>query len=251
MGSLPLALLLLADGRLPAGGHVHSGGVEQAIDAGRVTDIGSLASWLVERTRTVGEVEATLAAAAVAAAVSAAVAGPAVHGTAAVEGTAAVGVAAGIGKLSWDVLVAETEARTPVPELREASRARGRAFLRVAEAAFEVFDLPPAARDPGLPLPVATGAVVGRLGYLPMDAAVMILHGGAAEPAQAAVRRLGLDPVGITRLLAQLEPTIRVTAERAAVVASEPPHAWPATATPRFDLAAAAHADRDDRYFVT
>lgn len=32
------ALLVLADGRFPAGGHAHSGGAEAAVRAGRITD---------------------------------------------------------------------------------------------------------------------------------------------------------------------------------------------------------------------
>ncbi|MEU7048105.1 urease accessory protein UreF, partial [Streptomyces eurythermus] len=32
------ALLVLADGRFPAGGHAHSGGAEAAVKAGRITD---------------------------------------------------------------------------------------------------------------------------------------------------------------------------------------------------------------------
>jgi urease accessory protein UreF len=36
------ALLLLADGRLPSGSHVHSGGIEAAVTDGRVHDHGSL-----------------------------------------------------------------------------------------------------------------------------------------------------------------------------------------------------------------
>ena len=36
------ALLLLADGRLPTGGHAHSGGTESAVAVGQVTDLASL-----------------------------------------------------------------------------------------------------------------------------------------------------------------------------------------------------------------
>src|SRR3978361_1263629 len=43
------ALLTLTDSRLPAGGHAHSGGVEQAIAAGLITDPASLAGVLLRR----------------------------------------------------------------------------------------------------------------------------------------------------------------------------------------------------------
>ncbi|MER6346477.1 hypothetical protein ABT232_18820, partial [Streptomyces sp. NPDC001532] len=36
------ALLVLADGRFPAGGHAHSGGAEAAVKAGRITSAASL-----------------------------------------------------------------------------------------------------------------------------------------------------------------------------------------------------------------
>ncbi|MFE0463567.1 urease accessory protein UreF, partial [Kitasatospora sp. NPDC058965] len=58
------ALLLLADGRFPAGGHAHSGGVEAAVAAGSVTDAGSLEQFLVGRLHTAGLTAAGLAAAA-------------------------------------------------------------------------------------------------------------------------------------------------------------------------------------------
>ena len=56
------ALLTLADSRLPAGGHTHSGGVEQAIAAGLVHDPASLAGFLLRRLATSGAVAAGAAA---------------------------------------------------------------------------------------------------------------------------------------------------------------------------------------------
>ena len=56
------ALLTLADSRLPAGGHTHSGGVEQAVAAGLVHDPSSLAVFLLRRLTTSGAVAAGLAA---------------------------------------------------------------------------------------------------------------------------------------------------------------------------------------------
>ena len=63
--SLSLAtLLVLADGRLPAGGHAHSGGLEAAVSAGRVRDVGGLEGFLRGRLATAGVVAAAFAAAA-------------------------------------------------------------------------------------------------------------------------------------------------------------------------------------------
>jgi urease accessory protein len=51
-------LLLLADGRFPTGGHVHSGGVEAAVTDGRIGDPGSLARYLRGRLATTGRLDA-------------------------------------------------------------------------------------------------------------------------------------------------------------------------------------------------
>ncbi len=219
--SLPVEVLLLADGRLPAGGHVHSGGIEQAIDESLVDDLASLTDWLHAWVATVGEVDATLAA------------------------------AAAERRLPWGTLLAEHDARVPVPSRREAARDRGRAWLRVAEAAFGPLDLPATAHRPGWPLPIVTGAVLGSIGRGPHDAAILVLHGGVSEGATAAVRLLGLDPIGVTSVLASLGESIADVATRAVAAARQAPEGWPAWATPALDLATAAHHARDDRYFVT
>ncbi|EUA88826.1 putative urease accessory protein ureF [Mycobacterium ulcerans str. Harvey] len=56
-------LLTLADSRLPTGAHVHSGGVEEAITAGLVTNLSSLEAFLKRRIRSHGLVTASIAAA--------------------------------------------------------------------------------------------------------------------------------------------------------------------------------------------
>ncbi|HUC15273.1 MAG TPA: hypothetical protein VMS00_12540, partial [Acidimicrobiales bacterium] len=57
-------LLLVADGRFPAGGYAHSGGLEEAVKAGRVHDEATLLAFLAGRLQTAGVVEAHLAVAA-------------------------------------------------------------------------------------------------------------------------------------------------------------------------------------------
>ncbi|GAA3780460.1 hypothetical protein GCM10022225_80950 [Plantactinospora mayteni] len=61
-------LLVLADGRLPAGGHAHSGGLEAAVTSGRLRDLAGLAAFLHGRLAGTGRVAAAFAAAACAAA---------------------------------------------------------------------------------------------------------------------------------------------------------------------------------------
>ena len=56
-------LLALADSRLPTGGHVHSGGVEEAVTSGLVVDLPTLRAFLRRRVRTSGLVTASIAAA--------------------------------------------------------------------------------------------------------------------------------------------------------------------------------------------
>lgn len=58
------ALLVLADGRFPAGGHAHSGGAEEAVGAGRIRDAADLGAFCRGRLHTAGLVAAALAAAA-------------------------------------------------------------------------------------------------------------------------------------------------------------------------------------------
>jgi urease accessory protein len=113
MAALSSALLLLADSRLPAGGHAHSGGLAAAVAAGTVDDEAGLAAFLSGRLATAG-----LVAAAAAARAAALVA----DGPSAADGLA--------------VLEDELDARTPSPAARAASRAQGRGLLRAASAAW-------------------------------------------------------------------------------------------------------------------
>ena len=94
-----LASLLLADSRLPTGGHVHSGGVEAAVERGLVRDEADLALFLADRLRGSGLVVAAVAAAA-----------------------CLLADTALANWCSWDAAVS---ARIPSAAAREASRAQG------------------------------------------------------------------------------------------------------------------------------
>ncbi|WP_281179281.1 urease accessory UreF family protein, partial [Actinomadura rubrobrunea] len=124
MAEIPAALLLLADARLPAGGHAHSGGLEPAVAAHAVTDLADLRDFLHGRLATTGLTGAALAAAACAYAAAYA---PDADIPPSGDGSAG-------GRRGWRGLDAEADARTPSPAQRRASRAQGRSLARAARA---------------------------------------------------------------------------------------------------------------------
>jgi urease accessory protein len=212
------ALLFLADSRLPAGGHAHSGGVEQAIAAGVVTDTGSLATFLRRRLVTSGAVAAGLAAAACRAAGD------------------PVGLAA---------LDGEADARTPSPALRAASRQQGRGLVRVVRRAWPAgaWDALPA--QPHHAIAVGVAAAAGGLG--PYDAATAAAYLSISGPATAAQRLLAMDPLTVAALTARLSPDIDAVAE----AAGRHVCGLPAATDPLLDLLAEVHAARKDRFFAS
>ena len=246
-------LLVLADGRLPAGGHAHSGGLEAAVAAGRVRDLGGLDGFLRERLATGGLVAAAFAAAACASAHAcvvgiggSAIGGGTIEGGGAIEGGGIGGCIKGgidgrIGELDDGM-----DARTPSPALRRASRAQGRALLRAARAMWPV---PAIGREPHHP--VALGAVAAAAGLDPLSAATAAAHGTVTGPASAAVRLLGLDPYAAHALIAALAPECdRIAADAAGRVA-DPVDALPAAGAPLLDIGAEHHASWEVRLFAS
>ncbi|MEN3306175.1 MAG: urease accessory protein [Micromonosporaceae bacterium] len=236
------ALLLLADGRYPAGGHAHSGGLEVACATGRVHDVDSLAAFLRGRLATAGLVAAAFAAAAREAVAREAVAREAVAG----EATAreAAGVPARLAELD-----AELDARTASPALRVASRRQGRALARAGRATWPspVFGALPA--DPHQP--VALGTVAAAAGLAASDAALVAAYGVLTGPAASAVRLLALDPYPVQALLARLAGACDETAARGAAYAHRPLAGLPAATAPLADIGAELHATWEVRLFAS
>jgi len=250
------ALLTLADSRLPAGGHAHSGGVEQAIAAGVVHDPGSLRTFLRRRLATSGLVAAGLAAAACAAADERGAGGrPEEAGR---RGPDAAGerhldaVAARRTTL-LSLLDTEADARTPSPALRAASRQQGRGLVRVGRCAWpsDVWDALPA-----LPHhPIALGVAAQVAGLEPRDAAQAAAYLSITGPANAAQRLLAMDPLTVAAVTARLSPDVDATAE-SALAASRQGHSGrcgplSAATDPLLDLLAEVHAARKDRFFAS
>ncbi|MEU4426041.1 urease accessory UreF family protein [Actinoplanes sp. NPDC024001] len=209
-------LLLLADGRLPSGGHAHSGGLEPQIAAGRVRDITGLDGFLRGRLATNGLVAAAFSAAA----------------------------CANVARSTE--LDAGLDARTPSPALRKASRAQGRALLRAGRAMWPVADI---GREPHQP--VALGALAAAAGLSPVEAAVAAAHGTITGSASAAVRLLGLDPYAVHALLARLAPECDRTAAVAAGRSGDPVDELPAAGAPLLDIGAEHHATWEVRLFAS
>ncbi|MFE3675541.1 urease accessory protein UreF, partial [Streptomyces griseus] len=173
------ALLVLADGRFPAGGHAHSGGAEPAVADGRVRDADSLADFCRGRLHTAGLTAAALAAAA----------------------------AHGLDPLALDEAA---DARTPSPALRATARKLGRQMMRAARATWPgpELDALARARPRGAHQPVVLGLTARSAGLGPEDAAHCVAYETVSGPATAVVRLLSLDPFHATAVLARLAPDV-------------------------------------------
>src|SRR5438105_1417487 len=126
------ALLLLADGRFPSGGHAHSAGTEAACATGGVVDGPSLQAFAEGRLHSTGRVDAAFAAAACS------------------------------GLHPWAEIDGAYEARTASPRLRAVSRSLGRQLLRSGQRVWPspVLDsLRAASPAEGAHHPLALGAV--------------------------------------------------------------------------------------------
>ena len=209
-------LLLLADGRLPSGGHAHSGGLEAQVSAGRVRDVRGLDAFLRGKLATTGLVNAAFAAAACR------------------------------RPGAWASLDDGLDVRTPSPALRKASRAQGRALLRAGRAMWE---LPAVGREPHQP--VALGVLASAAGLGPNEAAAAAAHGAVTGPASAAVRLLGLDPYEVHGLLARLAPDGDRIAAEAAERSADPIDLLPAAGAPLLDIGAELHATWEVRLFAS
>ncbi|MFD7232557.1 urease accessory protein UreF [Streptomyces sp. NPDC059881] len=220
------ALLVLADGRFPAGGHAHSGGAEAAVKSGRIQDAHGLEHFCRGRLHTTGLTAAALAAAA----------------------------ALGLDPLELDVAA---DARTPSPALRASGRKLGRQLMRAARATWPSPALDALARafPKGAHQPVVLGLLARAAGLGPEDAAHCAAYETIGGPATAAVRLLSLDPFEATAVLARLAPDMDDVARRAVTAAHRAAElgtdALPAASAPLLDITAEQHAAWPVRLFAS
>jgi urease accessory protein len=245
---LSAALLALADQRLPSGGHVHSGGVEQAITDGLVHDVPTLERFLERRLHSAGLVAAGL--------------------------TAAARLAADLDDAPALLrrLDAEADARTPSPAQRAASRAQGRGLIRTVRAAWAApsawLSWTDLGARPHHPLVLGCAAGAGGVGF--EGAALVAAYLAVSAPSTAAQRLLALDPVAVAAVTVRLGPAIEQIASQAAEQAAAShgdfvhdhgedfscrDHArncrLPDESDPLLDLLAERHAAREERLFAS
>jgi urease accessory protein len=205
-------LLTLADSRLPTGGHVHSGGAEEAVTSGLVVDLVTLEAFLRRRIRTQALV------------------------------TASIAVAVHTGELSPANAERETDARTPSSAARQASRSQGRGLLRLARRVWPAEGWPAAGRAPHLPV---VAGMVGRAGGLtPGQTALVLVYTTMTGSATAVQRLLALDPADVAALTFTLSDLCDRTAAEAVRGLCD-------LSDPLLDTLAQRHAARDRPLFVS
>ncbi|WP_330181171.1 urease accessory protein UreF [Nocardia sp. NBC_01503] len=205
-------LLTLADSRLPIGGHVHSGGVEEAVSSGLLRDVASVELYLRRRIRTSGAVASALAAAVCAGAIEPARA------------------------------ELEADARTPSPSARTASRAQGRGLLRLAKQVWPQANWQALGARPHLS--TVFGVVGAASGASPEEIAGVVVYTTMTGAATAAQRLLALDPAAVAACTIRLAEVCDRTAREAA-------EGLVALSDPLQDVLAERHLVRDMPLFAS
>ena len=224
------ALLLLVDGRFPAGGHTNSAGVEAAVALGDARDHESLERYLIDRLATTGRVDAAFAA----------------H-------TAGASCQARNPALERRVRAADAEydARVLSPHLRSTSRTFGRQLLRAGRPIWPHPLVDAVADTPGGPhQAIALGALVGAAGGTPIDAASIAFHHLASAVTTAAVRLLGLDPMAVAAIQARGASSTEPFLAETDTWADADPADLPADGGSLTEILGDDHARWDARLFV-
>jgi urease accessory protein len=209
--------LLLADARLPAGGHTQSGGLEPGLARG--LDPTALAAYCRSRLATVTRTEAA---------------------------TAVVACHHVWAGLSIDVVENAWAARTPSDAMRATSRSLGRGLLRLARRAWPEAAAPWSADDRP-PRPLVLGAIAAWTGLPSVDLARVVAYDDVQTVLAAALKLLPLDPADATSWCVGLLPDIDAFADELAAVTEADD--IPATGSPQIEGWAQAHARTSRRLF--
>lgn len=205
--------MLLADARLPVGGHTRSAGLEPALRGGLPE--AAILDFLRVRLRTTTMVDA---------------------GTAVV---AAAWVARGEDPAPVEAAWA---ARTPSEVVREASYAAGRGYLRLLDRL-----APVAVRRSPRPQPVALALVAAHLGLTPLEVARVVCHDEVQTVCSAALKLVPCDPLDTVGWALGVRP--EVDAVLAAVADLTDPDDIPAPTAPVHERWSHDHAHATGRLF--
>jgi len=217
MTSPEVVALMLADARLPTGGHTQSAGLEAAVRAG--LGVAGVADYARSRLATVVRVEA---------------------------GTAVV--ARHLARTGADPLlvVPHWAARTPSRALRSVAGRTGRGYLRLAERIWPaVVDLLP--RDSETPRPVVLGVIGAVTGLTAEQVARLTAYDDAQTVVAASLKLLPVDPAAAAGWLVGLHPDIEACV--AVVAGLTDPGRIPACGAPLVDSYAEQHATERMRLF--
>ncbi|GAB3949715.1 urease accessory UreF family protein [Kribbella albertanoniae] len=238
---------MLADGRLPTGGHTQSAGLEPAVRAGLGAEgkqLGDVGAYARDRLRTVTRIEAAVAVLARhlahpdPQAITIGELGPAQAGES--EQTAIV-MAPRFGQLesAWG-------ARTPSRALRAASRRQGRAYLRLAERVWPdtLRYLP---RDGEIARPIVIGVIGAVTGLSAEQVARLVAYDDAQTVVAASLKLLPVDPAGAVTWLAALHDDIERLVDDVAPLTDI--EKIPAGGAPLIDQFAEQHAIERMRLF--
>jgi len=235
--------MLLADARLPSGGHAHSASLEPALLGGMPT--GDVPAWLIGRATTASLVEAG----------TAVVTARLLGGTSGELLGASGGASDGdrpAGAFDLADVVRAWAARTPAPALRDAARLLGRGYLRLARTlwadapAVRALVAHDAAHGP-LPRAVVLGAVAAATGLPAADTVRLTVYDDAQTAASALLKLEPLDPVTPAGWV--LEACAAAEQHVLRVAACTTPEDIPASGSPQTEGWAQAHALLSQRLF--
>ncbi|MFC4946418.1 urease accessory UreF family protein [Pseudonocardia sp. GCM10023141] len=243
-------LLLLADSRLPSGGHGHSGGVEALVDRGLLRTEADLALFLDGRLRAGAEVPAAAAAAACA------LAGLQESHFAATTLQESGFPATGCPGTPWARWDAALSARMPSAALRAASWAQGSALLRTVALAWPGPAVDALRALPHVHHPLVLGVAAAGAAASPAEAAALALHHLVGGACTAVVRLLGLDPIAVAAVAAAAgrtaEPVARhATAAALLAVTADDPALLPTAGSPLHDVLAQLHRSSEATLFAS
>ncbi|NQX26504.1 urease accessory protein [Microbacteriaceae bacterium VKM Ac-2854] len=237
--------MLLADARLPSGGHAHSAGMEPAIAGG--LSVADVPAFLLGRARTTTLVEAGTAVVTLKRVVTSSEThrqsdNPSEPGV--VDSSTGHRIDNPLGQIerAW-------AARTPSPAMRAASRVLGRGYLRLAARIWPesaALQIARARRDPP-PRAVVLGLIAAAAGLAAEDLVRLTIYDEAQSAAAALLKLEPRDPADtiawVLATCAAVDHLVPLLAELTT------PDAIPAAGAPEAEGWAEAHALLNQRLF--